>query len=148
VSKAHVHDWHELGRVFPFNEDDYDLERLSPDGGHVAVTAKDGTVTYELESVTHPDLAGKVPAPTFHVILQCQDPDCPEGPRHIEHKGLTKGEQGKLQEAYDAGLLDPDHDGTNRYISTLSLADLGLGRIQAMLGEGRTSGASEAAIAL
>lgn len=143
---GHVHDWHELGRVFPFSEDDFDVDRLSPDGGHVAVEAKDGTVTHELVAASHPDLAGKVPAPTAHIILQCQDPDCPDGPRHIEHVELKKAEWTKIKDAFDTGRLDPDGNGTNRLVSTLSLADLGLGRIQEMLGEGRRSGASEQVI--
>ena len=91
-------------------------------------------------------LKSKVPVPTPHVILQCQDPQCPDGPKHIEHIELTEAEFDKLKAAFDEGRLDPDHNGTNRLISTLPLSGLGLGRIEKMLGPGRISGAVEAAV--
>lgn len=141
---THKHDWHELGRSFPFNDDDFDVDRLSPDGGHVETG--DPANPWKLVPASHKDLRDKVPEPTPHVILQCQDPECPDGPKHVIHVELTKPEWDKLIEAYDRGALDPDGNGSNRYLSQLSLTDLGLARIDKMLGEGRFSGARESVL--
>lgn len=142
LKRTHKRDWAELGRVFPLTDDDFDVDRLSPDGGHVTKQVKGETVSVLVEA-SHPDLEGKVPMPTPHIILQDQHPD---GEKDIEHVELTKSEWAKIQDAYEKGLLDPDGNGTNRLLSTLSLTDLGLGRIEKMLGEGRHSGSREEVI--
>lgn len=143
---SHTHEFVEIGRAFPLSEADFDVEYLSPDGGHVETG--DSERPWELVPASHPDLVEKVPAPTPHVILQCVDPDCPDGPKHVEHVGLTDREWAKIRAAYEGGLLDPDANGTNRYLSQLSLDDLGLARISAKLSdEGRArSGARESVI--
>lgn len=132
------HDWHEIGRVFPFLPEHQDVDELSPHGGHIV--AEDGSS--ELVPASHPKMKGKVPAVKPHVILQCQDEDCPDGPKAIIHVELTEDEWKPLKAAIENGNLDPDRNGTNTMMSTASLTDLGLGRIEKMLGPGRKSGAN------
>lgn len=148
MAETHDHDWHELGRAFYLTDADTDLETLSPHGLHDPDTGELASATEIIRKGGKLAAAfrDKVPAPVPVVILQCQDPDCPKGPKHIEHVKLTKDEQQKIREAFEAGRLDPDGNGTNRLLSTASLRDLGLGRIEEMLGEGRRSGTSDAVI--
>lgn len=143
LKRTHERDWHELGRVFPFSPEDFDVDRLSPDGGHVTEKNDDGELVGVLKPASHPKLRSKVPAPTPHIILQDQ---APEGEKDIEHVELTATEWAKIKKAYDEGRLDPDGNGTNRLVSQLSLDELGLARIQKMLGPGRKSGSSEQVI--
>lgn len=143
LKRTHARDWHELGRVFPFGPEDFDVERLSPDGGHVQEKNEEGETVGVLHPASHPKLRSKVPAPTPHIILQDQHPD---GEKDIEHVELTDAEWKKIKDAYDTGRLDPDGNGTNRLVSQASLTDLGLARIEKMLGPGRKSGASEQVI--
>lgn len=143
LKRTHKPDWAELGRVFPLEPDDFDIDRLSPDGGHHVTEGPDGETVSTLVPASHPSLAGKVPAPTPHIILQDQHPD---GEKDILHVELTDAEWEKIQAAYEQGKLDPDGNGTNRYMSTLSLTDLGLARIDKMLGQGRHSGSRETVI--
>lgn len=139
---THVHDFHELGRVFPFDEEAQTIERLSPDGIHDPETGElvlPGKAKGKLRELYE----SKVPKPRPVIILQCQDESCPEGPKHVQQVELTKPEWEKIRRAFEEGKLDPDGNGTNRYVSTLSLTDLGLARIDKMLGDGRTSGARD-----
>lgn len=144
----HQHDWHELGRAFYLTDADTDLESLSPHGLHDPETGELVTAAEAKEQGGKilALLKSKVPEPESCVILQCQDPKCPDGPKHIEHIALTDGEFEKLKAAFDEGKLDPDHNGSQRLLSTLPLSGLGLGRIEKMLGEGRLSGASESVV--
>lgn len=143
---SHDHQWIELGRVFPFAEGDHALDYLSPEGLHDPETGE-LVRPDKMKPKLREHFESKVPLPSPHVILQCEDADCPDGPKHTIHVELKADEWKRLKAALEAGDLDPDGNDTNRLVSQGSLDQLGLGRIARMLTEKAraSSGAAEIA---